>query len=102
MRARALIVRRGRGWISPRCRRRTRGFPTAQLVGLFCLATGRLVRFAFADWKAHEIPLARQLIAWFQPREIALADRAYCGCGFTALLQRKAVDVVLRPWDSMC
>jgi len=72
------------------------------LVGLFCLATGRLVRFAFADWKAHEIPLARQLIAWFQPREIALADRAYCGWGFTALLQRKAVDVVLRPWDSMC
>ena len=72
------------------------GFPTAQLVGLFCLATGRLVRFAFADWKTHEIPLARQLIAWIQPKEIVLADRAYCGWGFMALLQRKEVDVVLR------
>jgi hypothetical protein len=72
------------------------GFPTAQLVGLFCLATGRLVRFAFADWKAHEIPLARQLIAWIQPKEIVLADRAFCGWGFMALLQRKEVDVVLR------
>jgi len=72
------------------------GFPTAQLVGLFCLATGRLVRFAFADWKAHEIPLARQLIAWIQPKEIVLADRGFCGWGFMALLQRKEVDVVLR------
>ena len=34
------------------------GFPTAQMVGLFCLATGRLVRFALDSWKAHEIPLA--------------------------------------------
>lgn len=72
------------------------GFPTAQLVGLFSLATGQLTRFVFADWKAHEIPLARQLIPWIQPQEIVLADRAYCGWGFIALLQRKEVDVVLR------
>jgi Transposase DDE domain len=72
------------------------GFPRAQPVGLFCLATGRLVRFAFADWKAQEIPLARQLIAWIQPKAIVLADRGLCGWGFMALLQRKQVDVVLR------
>lgn len=72
------------------------GFPTAQLVGLFCLGTGRLVRFALASWKAHEIPLARQLIAWMQPGEIVLADRGFCGWGFIALLQRKGVDVVMR------
>jgi hypothetical protein len=72
------------------------GFPTAQLVGLFSLATGQLSRFAFADWKAHEIPLARRLIEWIQPKEIVLADRAFCGWGFIALLQRKEVDVVLR------
>lgn len=34
------------------------GFPTAQMVGLFCLGTGRLVRFAIESWKAHEIPCA--------------------------------------------
>jgi hypothetical protein len=72
------------------------GFPTAQMVGLFCLATGRLVRFAVEAWKAHEIPLARQLIAWMQPGEIVLADRGFCGWGFIALLQRKGVDVVMR------
>ena len=72
------------------------GFPTAQMVGLFCLATGRLVRFALESWKAHEIPLARQLIAWMQPGEILLADRGFCGWGFIALLQRKGGDVVMR------
>lgn len=72
------------------------GFPTAQMVGLFCLATGRLVRFALDAWKAHEIPLARQLIGWMQPGEIVLTDRGFCGWGFIALLQRKGVDVVMR------
>jgi len=72
------------------------GFPTAQLVGLFSLATGQLTRFAFADWKAHEIPLARQLVPWIEPKEIVLADRGFCGWGFIALLQRKNADVVLR------
>ena len=72
------------------------GFPTAQLVGLFCLATGRLVRFSVDSWKAHEIPLARLLVSWIEPGEIVLADRGFCGWGLMALLQRKGVDVVMR------
>jgi len=72
------------------------GFPTAQMVGLFCLATGRLVRFALDTWKAHEIPLARQLVGWMEAGEVVLADRGFCGWGFLALLQRKGVDVVMR------
>ena len=57
------------------------GFPTAQLVGLFCLATGRLVRFALDSWKSHEIPLARQLIGWIESKEVVLTDRGFCGWG---------------------
>jgi len=72
------------------------GFPTAKLVGLFCLGTGRLIRFALESWKTHEVPLARQLIAWMEPGEIVLTDRGFCGWGFIALLQRKGVDVVMR------
>lgn len=72
------------------------GFPTAKLVGLFCLATGRLVRFALDSWKTHEIPLARQLIGWMEPKEIVLTDRGFCGWGFIASLLRKDVDVVMR------
>jgi hypothetical protein len=69
------------------------------MVGLFRLATGRLVRFALETWKTHEIPLARQLIAWLQPGEIVLADRGFCGWGLIALLQRKGVDVVMPSAD---
>jgi hypothetical protein len=72
------------------------GFPTARLVGLFCLATGQLVRFALDSLHSHEIPLARQLIGWLQAGEVALFDRGFCGWGFLALLHRKGVDAVAR------
>jgi len=72
------------------------GFPTGQLVGLFCLATGRLIRFAFGCWKSHEMTLARELVGWIEPGEIVLTDRGYCGWGLIALLKRKGVDVVMR------
>ena len=65
-------------------------------MGLFCLLTRQLGRFTIADWKAHEIPLERQLIAWMELKEIVLADSGSCGWGFIALLQRHQVDVVLR------
>ena len=72
------------------------GFPTAQMAGLFCLATGRLVRFALDTWKAHEIRVARRLVDWIEKGEVLLTDRGFCGWGFIALLRRKGVDVVMR------
>lgn len=72
------------------------GFPTAQMVGLFCLATGRLVRFALDSWKAHEIRLARRLVDWIDKGEVLLTDRGFCGWGLIALLKAKGVDVVMR------
>lgn len=72
------------------------GFPTVQLVGLFCLATGRLIRFALASWKAHEIPLARQLLDWIARGEIVLADRGFSGWGLIAQVQARGADVVMR------
>jgi hypothetical protein len=72
------------------------GFPTGQMVGLFCLATGRLIHFALASWKTHEIPLARQLMGWLHKDEVLLGDRNFCGFGFMALLQGQGVHVVVR------
>jgi hypothetical protein len=72
------------------------GFPTAHFVGLFCLGTGRLVRFALDSFKRHELPMARTPIAWIQSGEVVLADRGFCGWGFLALLRRKGVDAVVR------
>lgn len=63
---------------------------------MFCLATGRLVRFAIESWKVHEIPLARLLISWVEPGDILLADRGFAAQGLLALLWRKKVDVIMR------
>ncbi|MBW7895748.1 MAG: IS4 family transposase [Opitutaceae bacterium] len=72
------------------------GFPTGQLVGLFSLATGHLVKFVVSSWKAHEAPLTRQLVGWVHQGEVLLADRAFSNWGLISLFQRKGVDVVMR------
>jgi hypothetical protein len=72
------------------------GFPAGKLVGLFSLATGHLGRFILASWKAHEVPLARQLLDWVKPGEVILGDRAFCAWGLLALIQRQGADVVMR------
>jgi hypothetical protein len=76
------------------------GFPTGQLVGLFSLATGHLCRFVVSSWKAHEAPLARDLVGWVKSGEVLLADRAFCSWGLLALFHRKGVDVVWRLHQS--
>ena len=72
------------------------GFPVAHLAGLFCLHTGRLIRFAVGSWKEREARLSRRLVAWVREGEVLLADRGFCGWGFMALLQRKGVDLLFR------
>jgi hypothetical protein len=72
------------------------GFPTGQLVGLFSLCTGHLVRFVVSSWKAHEAPLARQVIGWVHQGEVLLTDRGFCNWALISLFQRKGVDVVMR------
>jgi hypothetical protein len=72
------------------------GFPTGKLVGLFCLHTGRMLAFAEASWKAHDLSLARKLLGVLRPREVLVADRAYCGWLFLAQLLDKKIDFVIR------
>lgn len=72
------------------------GSPTGQLLGLFNLCTGHLVKFIVTSWKLHEAPLARQLAGWVNRGEVLLADRAFSSWGLIALFQQKGVDVVMR------
>ena len=72
------------------------GFPTGQLLGLFNLCTGHLVKFVVTSWKLHEAPLARQLVGWVNRGEVLLADRAFSSWGLIALFRQKGVDVVMR------
>ncbi|AHF92923.1 transposase IS4 [Opitutaceae bacterium TAV5] len=78
------------------CQRKGCGFPTGQFLGLFSLCTGHLVRFVVSSWKAHEAPLARQVIGWVHPGEVLLTDRGFCNWALIALFRRKGVDVVMR------
>jgi len=54
------------------------------------------VKFVLCSWKAHEAPLARQLIGWVHAGEVLLADRGFCNWALISLLHRKQVDVVMR------
>ena len=76
------------------------GFPTGQLLGLFNLCTGHLVKFVVTSWRLHEAPLAQQLLGWVNKGEILLADRAFSCWGLIALFERKGVDVVMRLHQS--
>jgi hypothetical protein len=83
-------------WPYAGCQKPGCGFPTAKLVGLFCLASGRLIGYAAGSWKTHEIPLARQLLGWIREGDVVLADRGFCGWGLVAALASKGADVVMR------
>jgi hypothetical protein len=72
------------------------GFPTGKLVGLFCLHTGRLLAFAEATWKTHDLTLARKLLRRLRAGEVLVADRAYCGWLFLVQLLARKVDFVIR------
>jgi hypothetical protein len=72
------------------------GFPAGKLVGLFCLHSGRLIAFVQATCKTHDLKLARRLVCWLQRGEVLIADRAYCGWVFLALLRQRGADFVIR------
>ena len=72
------------------------GFPAGKLVGLFCLHSGRLLAFVQDTCKTHDLKLARRLVGWLQPQDVLVADRAYCGWVFLALLRRRGADFVIR------
>lgn len=78
------------GGTTPGC-----SFPAGKLVGLFCLHSGRLIAFVQDTWRTHDLKLARRLICWLQPNDVLVADRAYCGWTFLALLRRRGADFVI-------
>lgn len=71
-------------------------FPAGKLVGLFCLHSGRLIAFVQDTWRTHDVKLARRLVCWLHRADVLIADRAYCGWLFLALLRRRQVDFVIR------
>lgn len=72
------------------------GFPTLAFVGVFCLATGAAIECALGRWALHDLSLFCLVRTAFEAGDILLADRGFCCYVEMALMQKQAVDTVVR------
>ncbi len=76
------------------------GFPIARILVIFSLAVGTVLDAAIGPYQGKqtsELALLRQIIAEFQPGDIALADRCFCSYWVIAALLRAAA-----MWGCVC
>ena len=83
-------------WPQPSSQKPGCGFPLLRLVGLFCLSSGALLRYAFGNKHDQENHLVRQLLGGLEKGEVLLADRGFCSFGLFAVLLARGVDCVMR------
>jgi IS4 transposase len=72
------------------------GFPVAQLVVVFCWATGAVLDVAIDTIRPHEMTLFRSLWHVFEAGDVVLADRAYSAYVDMVRLLQRGVFCVLR------
>lgn len=72
------------------------GFPSMNLVGLFCLHSGAFIKAAHGDRLTHESKLFQQLWKHLNPGDLAVADRGFCSYGTFAALAARGVDSLMR------
>lgn len=72
------------------------GFPTMNLVGIFCLHSGALLQAAHGNRQTHETKLFQQLWGTLNPGDLAVTDRGFCSFGTVAGLSALGVDSLMR------
>ncbi len=73
------------------------GFPVMQLVGLYDLSSGAMLRVVESPLNVHEAPLLEtSLIHEIGAGDVLVGDRAYCSYGIFALLKARGADAVMR------
>jgi len=72
------------------------GFPSMNLVGLFCLLSGALIKTATSDRHVHESMLFQTLWNALNPGDVLLADRGFCSFATVATLHAQKVDSLMR------
>lgn len=75
------------------------GFPLARILVLFSLAVGTVLDAALSPYRGKrtgELSLFRTLGHALEPNDVLLGDRVFCTYFDIALLQERAVDVVVR------
>lgn len=72
------------------------GFPSMNLVGVFCLLSGALIKTAYSDRHTHESKLFKNLWNTLNPGDLLVADRGFCSFGTFASLLIHRVDSLMR------
>jgi hypothetical protein len=73
------------------------GFPLARIVGLICLGSGAVMRWAMGPYQGEgssEQALFRSLIDSLQAGDVLLADAYYCSYWVLAMLKARGIDVL--------
>ena len=72
------------------------GFPSMNVVALFCLFTGALIKAASGNRRTHETLLFKQLWDALEKGDLLVADRGFCSFAAFANLLARGVDVLMR------
>lgn len=72
------------------------GFPVMKVVGVFCLQSGALLRWAQGTLKEGENRLFASVLGLFKPNDLVLADQGFSGYGQLAALKQRSVHALVR------
>lgn len=85
-----------REWPQPKSQKAGCGWPLIQLVGIFCLGSGALLRAAHGRWKTSEARLFALLRRILRRADIVVADRGFWSFANLAFLPMRGADMVVR------
>lgn len=83
-------------WPQPSSQKPGCGFPSMNLVGLFCLQTGALIKSAHSDRHTHESRLFKSIWSSLDHGDLLVGDRGFCSFGSFAGLLDLGVDSLMR------
>ena len=83
-------------WPQPGSQKPGCGFPIINIVGIFCLGSGALLRAAHGKWKTSEAYLFALLRRSLRRGDIVVADRGFWSFANLAFLPMRGADMVVR------
>lgn len=72
------------------------GFPTAKMLGLFCLSTGAWLGHSLGRWCRHDLSLLAGLKPLLVKGDILLGDAGFCSYALMAEFKERGIDTVFR------
>jgi hypothetical protein len=78
------------------------GFPSMNLVGIFCMSSGALLEIAHGERRAHETKLFASLWHTVEKGDVLVEDRGFCSFGAFANLHARGADLLVRLPETKC